>query len=89
MDERRNFTSFSTVFQSYQDARDENKSCVQWNPLMIEKMSVSSRAHTLNRQISRPALSQLSYGALICAKRKKMKSAKTLGQTDQNLHTLF
>ena len=38
------------------------KSCVQWNPLMIEKMSVSSRAHTLNRQISRPTvLTELLY----------------------------
>ena len=33
-----NFTSFSTVFQSYQD--DERlimKGCVQWNPVMFEK----------------------------------------------------
>ena len=65
------------------------KSCVQWNPLMIEKMSVSSRAHTLNRQISRPALSQLCLRSSYMRLKKKMKSATTLGQTDQNLHTLF
>ena len=31
-------------------------------------------------------LTYLATGAAICA---KMKSAKVLGQTDQNLHTLF
>ena len=36
----RDFTSFSTIFQSYQD--DERmimKGCVQWNPFTVEKIS--------------------------------------------------
>ena len=34
------FTSFSTVFQSYQDdVRMIIKGCVQWNPFMVEKNS--------------------------------------------------
>ena len=40
MDGWRDFTSFSTVFQSYQD--DERlimKGCVQWNPVTAEKIS--------------------------------------------------
>ena len=33
------FTSFSTVFQSYQDdARLIVKGCVQWNSLYVEKI---------------------------------------------------
>ena len=36
------FTSFSTVFQSYQDnGRVIMKNCVQWNPFAIEKTSAS------------------------------------------------
>ena len=34
------FTSFSTVFQSYQDdERLVTKGCVQWNPFTVEKIS--------------------------------------------------
>ena len=33
MDERRDFTSFSTVFQSYQDARDENEKLCAVEPV--------------------------------------------------------
>ena len=34
------FTSFSTVFQSYQDdGRMLKKSYVQWNPVLVEKIS--------------------------------------------------
>ena len=34
------FTSFSTVFQSYQDdGRMIMKDCVQWNPFTVEKIS--------------------------------------------------
>ena len=47
-----NFTSFSTVFQSYQD---------DGGMIMIEKILASGEALTHNRQISRPALSPLSY----------------------------
>ena len=36
------FTSFSTVFQSYQDdGQMIMKGCVQWNPFMVEKISPS------------------------------------------------
>ena len=38
-----NFTSSSTVFQSYQDSgRVIMKGLVQWNPLIVEKTSTSS-----------------------------------------------
>ena len=34
------FTSFSTVFKSYQDnERLIMKDCVQWNPFTVEKIS--------------------------------------------------
>ena len=33
-----NFTSFSTVFQSYQDDGQIMKGCVQWNPVYVEKI---------------------------------------------------
>ena len=34
------FTSFSTVFQSYQvDGRMIMKCCLQWNPFTVEKIS--------------------------------------------------
>ena len=37
---RDDFTSFSTVFQSYQDHRRMiMKGCVQWNPFTVEKIS--------------------------------------------------
>ena len=37
------FTSFSTVFQSYQDdGQMIMKGCVQWNPFAVEKISPRS-----------------------------------------------
>ena len=37
------FTSFSTVFQSYQDGgRLIMKGCVQWNSFMVEKISLQA-----------------------------------------------
>ena len=44
------FTSFSTVFQSYQDdGRIIMKGCVQCIPFMIEKMLASGGARTHDR----------------------------------------
>ena len=62
-----NFTSFSTVFQSYQDdGRMKMKGCVQWNPIYGYEDFASSEARTRGCSISRPALNPLSYRCPIC-----------------------
>ena len=56
------FTSFSTVFQSYQGIGQMIKEgCVQWNPISIEKVPSSHKAQAQERQISRPELDILGY----------------------------
>ena len=55
------FTSFSTVFMSYQD--DERlimKGRVKWNPDNGSEDFASSGARTRDRYISRPAFNPLS-----------------------------
>ena len=56
------FTSFSTVFQSYQDnGRVIIKGCMQWNPVYERKDFCFRRAGTRDGLISRPELNLLSY----------------------------
>ena len=51
------FTSFSTVFQSYQDdGRMIMKGCVQWNPVCNRKDFHLERGSNLGSYISRSAL---------------------------------
>ena len=52
------FTSFSTVFQLYQDyERLMMKACLQWNPVYGEKILPRARLELT----SSPALNPLSY----------------------------
>ena len=53
---------------------------------MTEKISASGGAHSRNAKSAGQRLPNWATGAAICA---KMKSAKVLGQTDQNLRTFF
>ena len=56
------FTSFSTVFQSYQDdGLMIMKGCVQWNPIYGWAYFASSGARSRDRWFSRSALNLLSY----------------------------
>ena len=56
------FTSFSTVFQSYQDkGRIIMKGCVQWNPVYGLEEFALSEALTRDRSSLRSALNPLSY----------------------------
>ena len=51
------FTSFSAVFQSYQDyERSIMKGCVQWNPIYSSEDLALSGTGTWDHQISRPVL---------------------------------
>ena len=64
------FTSFSTIFQSYQNDRWMiMKGCVQWTPFMIENIFALSGARTQYCYISKPALNPLRYrGSLACSR---------------------
>ena len=56
------FTSFSTVFQSYQDdGWGIMRGLCNGNPFTIEEILASSAAQTRDRLITRPARNPLSY----------------------------
>ena len=70
MDESRDFTSFSTVFQPYPDARRLiMKGCVQWHPVYYRKRSppqvglIPGTARSAGQR-----LTDWATGAAICAK---------------------
>ena len=69
MDERRDFTSFSTVCQPYPDAwRLIMKGCVQWHPFITEKISASGGLIPGTARSAGQRLTNWATGAAICAK---------------------
>ena len=62
------FTSFSTVFQSYRDygRMISKKGCVHWNHVYGRDDFASSGTRTRDQKISRPALNPLSYARDSC-----------------------